>query len=183
LSRNAARAAIIFARTGSLAPLGDASAKVDMALRAMAGTFGDLNQNYEFDKDEKKDTYNLVAAVTKPLASAAASDPKPDAEKEGEAPAKEMRAFVLADADSMSDLLMSNFGPNRLLLMDAIRWLGGEDSFAGEVNDEEDVRIEHSKQKDLVWFYSTIIGMPLLVLGAGLTFSRRARRTGKAVSS
>jgi hypothetical protein len=93
-----------------------------------------------------------------------------------------MRAFVLADADSMSDLLMSNFGPNRLLLMDAIRWLGGEDSFAGEVNDEEDVRVEHSKQKDLVWFYSTIVGMPLLVLAAGLSFSRRARRTAKAVS-
>lgn len=182
LSRNASRAAIIFARTGSLAPLGTAGVKVDMALRAMAGTFADANQNYEFDKDEKKDTYNLVAAVSKPLGSAEASEPKPDAEKEGDAPAKEMRAFVLADADSMSDLLMSNFGPNRLLLMDAIRWLGGEDSFAGEVNDEEDVRIEHSKQKDLVWFYSTIIGMPLLVLGVGLTFSRRARRTGKAVS-
>jgi hypothetical protein len=182
LSRNASRAAIIFARTGSLTPVGDPGAKVDMALRAMAGTFGDVNQNYEFDKDEKKDTYNLVAAVSKPLGPAPASEPKPDAEKQGEAPAKEMRAFVLADADSMSDLLMSNFGPNRLLLMDAIRWLGGEDSFAGEVNDEEDVRIEHSKQKDLVWFYSTIVGMPLLVLGAGLTFSRRARRTGKAVS-
>jgi hypothetical protein len=78
---------------------------------------------------------------------------------------------------------MSNFGPNRLLLMDAIRWLGGEDSFAGEVNDEEDVRIEHSKQKDLVWFYSTIVGMPALVLGLGLAVARRARRTGgKAVA-
>jgi hypothetical protein len=183
LSRNASRAAIIFARTGSLAPLGTTGAKVDMALRAMAGTFADVNQNYDFDKDEKKDTYNLVAAVSKPLGSTEASEPKPDAPKEGEAPVKEMRAFVLADADSMSDLLMGNFGPNRLLLMDAIRWLGGEDSFAGEVNDEEDVRIEHTKQKDLVWFYSTIIGMPLLVLGVGLTFSRRARRTGKVVSS
>ncbi len=182
LSRNATRAAIIFARTGSLSALGTAGVKVDMALRAMGGTFADTNQNYEFDKDEKKDTYNLVAAVSKPVSSPA--EPKPDAEKkEGEAePAKEMRAFVVADADSMSDLLMSNFGPNRLLLMDAIRWLGGEDSFAGEVNDEEDVRIEHSKQKDLVWFYSTIMGMPLLVLAAGLTLSRRARRTSKVVA-
>jgi gliding motility-associatede transport system auxiliary component len=183
LSRNAARAAIIFARTGSLTALGAPSFKIDMALRAMGGTFADNNQNYDFDKDsEKKDTYNLVAAVTQP-AVAAESTPVPEPKPGEAAPApKEMRAFVLADADSMSDLLMSNFGPNRLLLMDAIRWLGGEDSFAGEVNDEEDVRVEHSKQKDLVWFYSTIVGMPLLVLAAGLSFSRRARRTAKAVS-
>jgi hypothetical protein len=66
--------------------------------------------------------------------------------------------------------------------MDAVRWLGGEDSFAGEVNDEEDVRIEHSKQKDLVWFYSTIVGMPALVLGLGLVVARRARRTHKVVA-
>jgi ABC-type uncharacterized transport system len=182
LSRNATRAAIIFARSGSLGPLGTQGFKVDMALKAMGGTFGDSNQNYDFDKDaEKKDTYNLAAAVSLPVSTPA----KPDAEKkDGEAvPANEMRAFVLADADSMSDLLLSNFGPNRLLLMDAIRWLGGEDSFAGEVNDEEDVRIEHSKQKDLVWFYSTIVGMPALVLGVGLTFARRARRTSKEMSS
>jgi len=154
-------------------------------VRAMGGTFADTNQNYEYDKDEKKDTYNLVAAVSKALPAAAAPTPPPaDAAKKDAPPeAKEMRAFVVADADSMSDLLMSNFGPNRLLLMDAIRWLGGEDSFAGEVNDEEDVRIEHSKQKDLVWFYSTIVGMPALVLGLGLTVARRARRTGgKAVA-
>jgi hypothetical protein len=176
LSRNATRAAIIFARTGSLTAVPNTDVKVDMAVRAMGGTFADQNQNYEFDKDEKKDTYNLVAAVSKPIAGAA-TPPAPE-KKDGvtEQP-KEMRAFVIADADSMSDLLMSNFGPNRLLLMDAIRWLGGEDSFAGEVNDEEDVRIEHSKQKDLVWFYSTIVGMPALVLGLGLTFARRSRRT------
>ena len=183
LSRNSQRAALIFARTGSLTAAPGTDVKVDMAVRAMGGTFADANQNYEYDKDEKKDTYNLVAAVNKPLAAPPAP-PADDAKKKdgaSEQP-KEMRAFVIADADSMSDLLMSNFGPNRLLLMDAIRWLGGEDSFAGEVNDEEDVRIEHSKQKDLVWFYSTIVGMPALVLGLGLMVARRSRRTNKAVA-
>jgi hypothetical protein len=179
LSRNATRAAIVFARSGSLAAAPGSDVKVDMAVRAMGGTFADTNQNYEYDKDEKKDTYNLVAAVSKPVASAGQAPPPAAKDGAAEQP-KEMRAFVIADADSMSDLLMSNFGPNRLLLMDAIRWLGGEDSFAGEVNDEEDVRIEHSKQKDLAWFYSTIVGMPALVLGAGLVMARRTRRTSKA---
>jgi len=183
LSRNAARAAIIFARTGSLTALGTAGYKVDMALKAMGGTFADLNQNYDFDKDtEKKDTYNLAAAVTKPVEPAPGDSPKPS-EKDVKKEAKEMRAFALADADGVSDLLLSNFGPNRLLLADAIRWLGGEDSFAGEVNDEQDVRIEHSKQADQGWFYGTIIGVPVLVLGIGLNISRRARRTRKAVAA
>lgn len=182
LSRNATRAAVIFARSGSLSALGTPGYKVDMALKAMGGTFGDTNQNYTFDKDaEKKETYALAAAVSLPVEPPAGAGAEPAAEKEDEGD-EEMRAFVLADADSVSDLVLSNFGPNRLLFMDAVRWLGGEDSFAGEVNDEEDVRIEHSKQKDLVWFYSTIIGMPALVLGLGLTVSRRARRTSKAVS-
>jgi hypothetical protein len=181
LSRNATRAAIFFARAGSLSSLGTAGMKVDMALRAMGGTFADRNGDYEFDKEsEKKDTYNLAAAVTAPVKAVAKAKPAGDGKDKAEA--EEMRAFVLSDADSMSDLLMSNFGPNRLLLMDAIRWLGGEDSYAGEINNEEDVRIEHSKQKDLVWFYGTIFGVPLIVLGAGLSFGRRARRTFKAVS-
>jgi hypothetical protein len=181
LSRNAARAAVIFARTGSLSASNAPGYKVDMALKAMGGTFADLNQNYDYDKDsEKKDTYNLVAAVTKPAAGA--EPPKTD-DKNAKPEVKEMRAFVLSDADGLTDLLLSNFGPNRLLLMDAIRWLGGEDSFAGEVNDEQDVRIEHSKQGDQVWFYSTIVGMPALVLGLGLTVARRARRTSKAVAA
>lgn len=179
LSRNAARAAIIFARTGSLSASSAAGYKVDMALKAMGGTFADQNQNYDFDKDtEKKDTYNLVAAVSKPVEGEAAT-----ADGDEKKEPKELRAFVLADADGLTDLLLSNFGPNRLLLMDALRWLGGEDSFAGEVNDEQDVRIEHSKQGDQVWFYSTIVGVPALVLFAGLAITRSARRTSKAVAA
>jgi len=90
-----------------------------------------------------------------------------------------MRAFVLADADALTDVAMANVVGNQVLFADAVRWLGGEESFSGEVNTEEDVRIEHTKQKDLIWFYATIFGAPALVLGAGLAFSRRARR-GKA---
>jgi hypothetical protein len=71
---------------------------------------------------------------------------------------------------------MSNFMTNQLLVVDAVRWLGGEESFAGEVNVEEDVRIEHTQQKDLIWFYSTIFGAPALVLGVGLAYTRRSRR-------
>jgi len=58
-----------------------------------------------------------------------------------------------------------------------MRWLVGEESFTGQVNSEEDVRIEHTKQQDLAWFYSTIFGIPAVVLGVGL-FARRRMLAG-----
>jgi hypothetical protein len=39
------------------------------------------------------------------------------------------------------------------------------------------VRIEHTKQKDVLWFYGTIFGAPALVLGLGLYTTRRKART------
>jgi hypothetical protein len=93
-----------------------------------------------------------------------------------------MRAFVLGDADAMSDAAVGPEGTgadgNVLLLADAVRWLGGEESFAGAVSTAEDVRIEHTKQKDMVWFYGTIFAAPALVLGSGLLYTRRLARKG-----
>ncbi len=183
LSRNASRAAIVVAGSGSVERLPNSPEKVDIAVRGLSSTFKDVNRNYRFDRGpERRDAYGIAAAVTLPVASAAV--PKPEApspldKKEGihvvpEPP--EMRAFVIADADVLTDLAMSNFMANQVLVMDALRWLGGEESFAGEVNNEEDVPIEHTQQKDLVWFYATIFGAPALVLGLGLTYSRRSRQ-------
>ncbi len=183
LSRNSARAAVVVAGAGSVQKAATGNAKVDIALRAMSGTFGDANRNYQFDEgSEKRDTFGLAAAVSQPTEGAKPPEKK-EPPKTGDqkdiptvAPPNEMRAFVLADADVVTDLVMSNFMTNQLLVIDALRWLGGEESFAGEVNSEEDKRIEHTQRKDLVWFYSTIFGAPALVLGLGLTYSRRSRQ-------
>ncbi|HEX4338154.1 MAG TPA: Gldg family protein [Polyangiaceae bacterium] len=190
LSRNSSRAAVVVAGAGSLQRISGSSAKVDIALRAMTNTFADTNRNYQYDEgSEKRDTFGLAAAVSQPIMGAAPpaplkeekkDDKKKKDEKNKDIPAvatpNEMRAFVLSDADVFTDLVMSNFMTNQLLVIDALRWLGGEESFAGEVNSEEDVRIEHTQHKDLVWFYATIFGAPALVLGLGLTYSRRARQ-------
>jgi hypothetical protein len=65
---------------------------------------------------------------------------------------------------------------NQVLLVDAVRWLVGEESFAGADTSEEDVHIERTKQQDLSWFYATIFAAPCLVLAAGVFVSRRSRR-------
>lgn len=146
---------------------------IDFAIRAMPETFIDENGNFAFDAStEKRNAYPLVAAVTKRVL-ADAFGPKNRSD--------EMRAFVVGDADATSDAVLGNDG-NVLLVADGIRWLTGEESFAGELTTTEDVRIEHTKQKDLVWFYGTIFGAPASVLAGGLFYTRGTRRKKKVSS-
>lgn len=174
LSRNSPRAAIVVLGSGALEKPQSMTGKVDFTVRSPSNTWGDANKNYRLDKDsEKSAVYNIAAAVTRPVAGAA-EPAKVDEKDKGKKPEpKEMRAFVSADVDVFSDVAMSNVIGNQLLFVDAMRWLVGEESFMGQTNSEEDVRIEHTKQQDLAWFYSTIFGIPAAVLGVGLLARRR----------
>jgi hypothetical protein len=182
LSRNSARAGVVAFGAGSLERGSGAVEKVDFTVKSLPATFADANRNYQHDQAEKLSTYNLAAAVSAPAKNGAKPKPpekKDDPKKPDQGPPPdEMRAFVVADADAVTDLVMANFVGNQVLFLDAVRWLGGEESFAGEVNTEEDVRIEHTKQKDLIWFYASIFGAPMLVGGLGFWYSRRTRRRG-----
>lgn len=183
LSRNSPRAAIVVFGAGSLDKPQNMTGKVDFTVRSASGTWSDVNPNFRLDKDtEKTQVYNIAAAVTKPVAGASAlpSPPaKPDDKDKGKKPeVKEMRAFVTADVDAFSDLVLTNVVGNQVLFVDAMRWLVGEESYSGATNTEEDLHIEHTKQQDLAWFYSTIFGIPLLVLAAGLFVRRRALAGG-----
>ena len=165
LSRNAQRAPVIFPGASSLDKRDGADEKIDFTVKSLGETFTDLDGNFEHDAaTEKRSAYNLAAAVSKDLGGA-------------EKDKKEMRAFVLADADALSDAAFGN-EPNILLAVDALRWLGGEESFAGAMTTTEDVKIEHTKEKDQLWFYGTIFLAPSLVLGLGFVVMRRGRRAG-----
>jgi hypothetical protein len=154
---------VIFVGAGALDKKAGADGKlaIDFTVRALPDTFDDLNGNYLFEAaTEKRQTFPLAAAVTRPT------------------PGKknpEMRAFVLGDADVVSDAVLAN-ETNLILATDALHWLGGEESLAGAIQTTEDVRIEHTKQKDLLWFYGTIFGAPLTILAAGLFYTQRLRR-------
>jgi hypothetical protein len=166
LSRAAARANVVFAGAAHLEgrPSNDSSAATDFTIKAMPDTYVDHNRDFQMQAAEKKQQLNLAAAVSKKV-GAAGDDPKTQ---------KEMRLFLLGDVDALSDVVLGNEA-NAILLIDAVRWLGGEESFTGAISTAEDVKIEHTKQKDLVLFYSTIFGIPALVLGLGLIISRRGR--------
>lgn len=207
LSRSAQHA-ILLNGAGSLERVPRPKDKIDFAVRSLPGTFGDENHNFRQDRpNERSKVFQLAAAVTREIDKGDAKkssdgaktrDEKmrktkkekdktgkqdkggnKDKKQDGNA-GREFRAFVIADSDVFADWLFGRWQANRVLLADAVRWLVGEESFAGEVNTEEDVRIEHTKQEDLVWFYAIIFGAPALVLGAGLFVSRRSRTKERA---
>jgi hypothetical protein len=172
LSRSSGRAHVAFGGASALEkrPNADSAFKIDFAVKALSDTFADTNGDFQYQDSEKRTTYNLAAAVSKML------NPHADNYKT----VQETRMFVIGDADAFSDAFFGN-DANVILFVDAIRWLGGEESYSGAISTTEDVKIEHTKQKDLVLFYGTIFVVPSLVLGAGLLLSRRKR--GRAVAA
>src|SRR5690606_36978688 len=148
----------------------DGAPRPTFIVRSLPSTFGDRNRNFEFDEGaEQRGSYNLVAAVETAAAmdagGKAGSHASDGARGDG---ARPMRALVYADADIFTDAVLRSLGLNAALVADGIKWLGGEEALAGAAESEEDVPIRHTRAEDVLWFYSTILGAPALVLAFGL---------------
>ncbi len=138
--------------------------RVTFPLRTTVSFFRDLNANFTVDPGEKQEVLTMMAAVTMPVAPEQ-KDP-------------EGRAIVIGDGDFITDKLAPNAG-NHLLFVDALAWLVGNEELSGEVNSEEDVPIEHSREEDKLWFYGTTFAMPIPVALLGLWITRRRRRASE----
>lgn len=186
LNKGGARAGVIFAGATALMKVEGAEDKVDFVIRSSRSAFLDEDGDFQFATgNEKRGIQNLAAAVTRPAKAPAARD-DPAGEEGATAPSPkaagddEMRAFVIGDADVLTDVALKSSDWNKVLFLDAVRWLGGEESFAGELSSTEDVRIEHTKEQDAVWFYSSIVVVPAAVFGLGLWRSNRRKRKAAA---
>ncbi len=170
LSRAGERYAAVLLGAGAISKREESNKelKVTFTLRAMPDSFLDENHNGLFDAGKEKKV---------PLDYAAAVEPNVKAMQDGSQadPKNAMRALVFADADVASDLVLGNAG-NQYLVMDALRFLGGDEDLAGTVESEKDVPIVHKKDKDSLLFYGTSFGVPTLVLGLGLFLARKPRR-------
>lgn len=149
--------------------------KKTITIRSQDTSFLDVNDNFTFEPTaEKRQRWQLGAAIEGPkLKDADGKD------RDG------WRVLAFADADLFADaLVQSAMGRAALVLVsgplldDSVKWLGGEEVFAGEVISEDDKPISHTKNQDAVWFTLTIVGLPLLVLALGLlgTMTRRRRK-------
>jgi len=155
---------LLFPVTGSVrkANPGEGGPNVQITVRAVGGTFADLNRNFKLDPEtEKQEDLGLVAAVE--LA------PKGKDKPGG-------RAIVVADADLVTDLILANSLANKQFAADAVHWLERDVELSGEVAGPDDVKIMHTRDEDKAWFYGTVLGFPLLVLGAGIAMRLGRRR-------
>ncbi len=163
VSRHASRLASIFVRGGALERIEKGAKKkasIVFPIRTEPNGFwldrdGDLRQGAE----EPSEGFHLAAAVTVPAAEGG----------------EEGRLVVIADGDFVTDRVFRNPG-NALVLADVVQWMLGEEQIVGEAASEEDVRIEHSREEDQLWFWLTSVGVPLPLLGMAWLAARRRRR-------
>ena len=145
--------------------------RTTMVINTYPTNYQDRNGNFQFDEDTEEQGSHAVAAAVEAV------------EGDGDAPGTGMRALVYADADLFTDAVLPFQVIQRVVVGDGIRWLGREESFAGQVISEADVPIAHTRAENVLWFYSIIWGAPLLVLGAGLSVLYRRRRVREGEGS
>jgi ABC-type uncharacterized transport system len=133
-------------------------------VRSMAEAWLDFDGDYKLSGDEKRDRYNIGAAI------------------EGK-----FRALVFSDQDLFSDHAVQTMTGQvfldtngRALPVDAVRWLGGEENIAGIVNNEKETEMRQTPRQQAGWFVATTVIAPLGVLGVGLLLAYSARRKPRA---
>jgi len=166
--RRGVGSAILMAGAGHLTEASDVEGPTRrFVIQSIPSTFDDVNGNFQFDEaSESRGSYNLAVAIEGPALQDGGT----------------MRSLVYADADMFSDPVLTSLGMNAAIVADGIRWLGREETFAGETVSEADVPIVHTRAEDVAWFYAIIFGAPTLVLGLGLVvvYSPRWARRRRA---
>jgi len=166
LSRNSGRAGVILPKSGFFErePVVPSGVQLDFTLRSMPNTFADVNRNFQLDPGEKSQVFELAAAAQKML------EPGKDGKSK-----RELRLVAVGSPDAMSDGLVP-WLPNRVLILDSVKWLMQEEAILGEPVQEQDVPIVHTKGQEKLWFWLTTLLLPSLVLGVGLFYTRAVRR-------
>jgi hypothetical protein len=172
LGRYGGRAPMVLLGAGYFEELKDKPAGygIDVTVRSHTSTWDDKNGNFQFDKDqgESRKQWELAIAVAEKKKNG-----KPvDAKDEG-------RAILLADSDMVSDGWVGAQG-NPLFVIDGMKWLIGDEAITGEITNENDVPIVHTRKQDQVWFYGSAFFAPALVIFAGFLATRRRRPIARA---
>ncbi len=175
VSRMAGRVATVFVRAGALdryqGPDLLPYITIDFPMTSGITFFADEDGDRERDDNEIFDHLNLMAALTVRNADFVEGADGEDQE--------EGRAIVIPDGEFATDQVLGNDG-NILVIADILEWFLGQEEIVGDTSSEEDIRIEHTREQDKMWFYGTSAGAPLPLLGIGVfVLMRRRRKSGK----
>jgi hypothetical protein len=106
MSRGGVKAGALFMTAGHLVETDAApGATRVVTIRSMPASFIDRDGDFERDDEEKRDRYPIAIAVTQGAS----------------------RAVVVADADWLSDQILRQVPMSQAMLVDGLRWLGGEE--------------------------------------------------------
>ena len=179
LSRNNKIMKLTFSGAGALSALSEteSEANAKVIIRSLEGTWQDLDGSLSRNGAEKSDEWPLAMASTfSPVAA--------DEDTEG-GEAEESRAVVFGDATWLNDLYIAKgyvvggytINPHGTTLSSTLFWLTESEELAGDVNNENDVKVQHTKEGQGWIFYGTVFLVPLSLFGIGT--ARIRRRTSK----
>lgn len=175
LSKNAQQATFITPGVGSVAELQDHAGKVTNTIKGMPEWWADANGNFEFDKDPKPAADGSVPMTGEKRGGYEIADIATGPADGG----KEWRAAVVGDATWMSNAILKNQA-NAVYLVSTVGWLTQDPALTGETENEEDIKIQHTKEGEAMWFYGTSILVPALVFLAGMLRVRARKVQGNA---
>jgi hypothetical protein len=166
LSKRSSEAVLITPGAGSISELESHAGTVTVTVKGMPDWFQDLDGNLEFDAaaGEKRGGWELAAVAKGPAAG-------------GER--DEWHAAVVADATLTSNFFLRN-AANAYFVADTVSWLTQDPALAGEAESEEDVKIQHTKEDEAMWFYATSALIPSLVFVVGALRVSGRRKKGAA---
>lgn len=165
LNKNDERIAILTFKSGYFSVTSEFAGWQNFeVIRSLSDTYNDDNKDFKFTEK----TQETRAAYPIGTASIQKKDPKTPDKKLG-------HVVAFADASAISDAILKNPG-NLIYFADSLKWLAGDSKTQGALSTEEDVRIRHTRNEDLVWFYGSVVAVPILVLVAGYFATRRTKR-------
>lgn len=166
LSKHNQDLVLITPGAGSVKEAASHEGKVTVTVKGSTEWFHDVNGNYEFDKDAEKRGGLDLGVV--------ASGPASGGEKD------EWRVAVLGDATFASNMVLARSPASQVYLGETIGWLTADPAIGGETESEEDVKIQHTKEGEALWFYGITAGFPALVFTVGALRVARRRKKGAA---
>ena len=171
LSRNNKQLYVGFAGAGHLEKSGDSETKLTTTIRTLDNTWLDTNGDLQQNADEKSQVFDLIIAGT---------GTAPEAPKD--AKDTEYRIIVTADTAWLSnELLFTNPSKGNIItLSESLAWLVKDESTAGTVNDEKDVKIVHSQEGQGWIFYGTVFLIPIGIWMIGVFRLQMRKNKGEA---
>ena len=138
-------------------------------VKTLPATFIDKNLNYKQDTGETGDSqvFDLIVASSKPVAGN-----KQDSSDDGK---KESRMVLFSNSSITSDALIGNTA-NRIMVLEAFKWGFQDETMFTSSSSEEDVKIQHTREENIIWFNLTVFGIPVLILLIGFIVLRVMRR-------